>query len=175
YDQYQDAVLLQSLRWLLSDRAITAEIGNSAREWVASTCTWQHAARQHIDFLKSLDRRDNSNGAAGDHSAAFLQQYLTQWTPPKSEKKFYLVVHIGRLVRTLQLTPHGAPEDRILEMGCYLQITPALQQLLGYGYVRGSYLGAGGVDPKTVRSRDGGSFSCAIDLFDAELDVFPYP
>ena len=36
------------------------------------------------------------------------------------------------------------PGDRILEMGAYLQITPALRSKLGYGEVRGCYYGARG-------------------------------
>ncbi len=35
----------------------------------------------------------------------------------------------------------GGPDDRILEMGAYLQITPALHTKLGYGEVRGCYYG----------------------------------
>ena len=69
-----------------------------------------------------------------------------------------------------------APEDaRILEMGCYLQITPALRNLLGYGEVRGCYLGSGGSESRVVKARDGETFECEIDLFNAELDAFPYP
>jgi SAM-dependent methyltransferase len=80
------------------------------------------------------------------------------------------------LVKTLEITPPGGPEDRILEMGAYLQITPALRSKLGYGCVRGCYYGpAGKVDHRTVTSAEGETFECAIDLFDAEKDRYPYP
>src|SRR2546421_73580 len=77
-----------------------------------------------------------------------LGRYLHQWVASDSEQCRYLEGHIARLVRTLQLVPPGTPEDRILEMGCYLQITPALRRVLGYGEVRGCYLGSGGLDEK---------------------------
>jgi SAM-dependent methyltransferase len=79
-----------------------------------------------------------------------------------------------RLVRTVQLIPQAAAEDRVLEMGCYLQITPALQKVLRYSEVRGCYLGSGGCERRVVQSRGGETFECLIDLFDAEIDEFPY-
>ena len=83
--------------------------------------------------------------------------------------------HKTRLARTLEITPPGGPDDRILEMGAYLQITPALRTRLGYGTVRGCYYGpAGEVDHRSVVSTEGETFACDIDLFDAEKDRFPY-
>ena len=64
--------------------------------------------------------------------------------------------HLTRLEKTLAITPPGGPEDRILEMGAYLQITPALETKLGYGEVRGCYFGeAGHTDHKSVTSETG--------------------
>ena len=52
-------------------------------------------------------------------------------------------------------------------MGAYLQMTPALRSKLGYGEVRGCYLGSvGRIDFPTVTSLEGETFSCAIDHFD---------
>ncbi len=59
-------------------------------------------------------------------------------------------------------------------MGCYLQITPALRNLLAYSEVRGCYQGAGGCESRVVEATDGETFECEIDLFNAELDAFPY-
>ena len=75
----------------------------------------------------------------------------------------------------VSIVPPGGPDDHILEMGAYLQITPALKHKLGYGSVRGCYYGKlGNVDHKKVESADGDSFECEIDLFDAEKDIYPY-
>jgi SAM-dependent methyltransferase len=102
-------------------------------------------------------------------------EYLETWatTPPSLG---YLHTHQTRLVKTLEITPRGGPCDRILEMGAYLQITPALRSKLGYGEVRGCYFGElGRVDHRVETSAEGETFECDIDHFDAEKDPFPYP
>jgi SAM-dependent methyltransferase len=102
-------------------------------------------------------------------------EYLMGWAA-NDQGRDYLETHIDRLQHTLSITPPGAPDKRILEMGAYLQITPALKTKLNYGEVRGCYFGpAGKIERKEVASETGEAFSCEIDLFDAEKDVFPYP
>jgi SAM-dependent methyltransferase len=83
----------------------------------------------------------------------------------------YLGKHIGRLARTLALVPPPATTSRVLELGCYMQITPLLNQLCGYREVRGAYYGPKG----RIDRRVSGAFECDIDHFDAERDPFPYP
>jgi glycosyltransferase involved in cell wall biosynthesis/SAM-dependent methyltransferase len=103
-----------------------------------------------------------------------LDAYLRGWAVSDAAAN-YLDTHQTRLVKTLEITPPGGPEDRILEMGAYLQITPALATKLGYGEVRGCYYGpTGRTDHRTVTSAEGETFTCDIDHFDAEKDRFPY-
>ncbi len=168
----RDRVFLESLKWLLSSPEITAEIGSNAARWAADNCTWAHTARLYADFLTSPTPRSSGTESLDDDR---LRLYLRRWVEPRSEGGRYLSEHESRLIRTLQLTPPGTAGDQILEMGCYLQITPALRNLLGYGHVRGCYFGAGGRDLKLVNARDGEFFECAIDLFNCERDWFPYP
>jgi SAM-dependent methyltransferase len=78
-------------------------------------------------------------------------------------------------VKTLEMTPPGDASKSILEMGAYMQITPALKFKLCYGSVRGCYYGQlGRVDHKSIVSEDGRTFECDIDHFDAERDSYPY-
>jgi len=175
-DEYQDDVLRECLKWLLSDRAITAEIGAKAQAWVAGNCTWDRVARAYADFLWET-RRDNDARqpvSAGNGSGANLADALIDWTPLDSPPG-YFEKHATRLIHTLQLVPAGNKEDRILEMGCYLQMTPLLERNFGYGQVRGCYFGSGGSETRTVQSRHGEFFACTMDLFNAERDTFPYP
>src|SRR5262249_23409843 len=96
-------------------------------------------------------------------------EYILGYAAESEEKQSYVRMHLTRLVRTLEITPRGSAEDRILEMGAYMQITPALKYLLGYGEVRGSYLGAvGRIDQRETRSTTGEVFCCSVDHFDAE-------
>lgn len=173
FDRHRDRTLLETLKWLLSSRAITEEIGSSAAKWASSTCDWATVARQYADFFSP--RREPDQPAASDLDDRHLRRYLSRWVQPGSDRHRYLEEHRDRLIRTLQLTPRGTSADRILEMGCYLQITPALKNLLGYGEVRGCYLGRGPNDRKWVSACDGETFDCEIDLFNCECDEFPYP
>jgi SAM-dependent methyltransferase len=105
-----------------------------------------------------------------------LADYILSYCGEAKPAQDYARVHLGRLVRTIEITPPGSSADRILEMGAYMQITPALKTRLGYGEVRGCYLGPlGVVDDKHATSSSGEAFSCKIDLFNAEKDRYPYP
>jgi len=94
---------------------------------------------------------------------------------PDENSRRYLEKHIPRLARTMALVPPPGETGRVLELGCYMQITPLLERLSGYREVRGAYYGKpGDVDRKMIRFPDG-EFACTIDHFDAERDRFPYP
>src|SRR5262249_23520763 len=100
---------------------------------------------------------------------------IVSWAPDEPSRA-YVETHQTRLEKTLAITPPGGPSDSILEMGAYLQITPALHSRLGYGHVRGCYYGPlGQTDRRRVLSATGEAFECDIDLFDAEKDDYPYP
>ncbi len=87
----------------------------------------------------------------------------------------YLAKHTPRLARTLALVPPPQTTGRVLELGCYMQMTPLLQRFCGYREVRGAYYGPPGrIDRKTAHFPDG-DFHCFVDHFDAERDPFPYP
>ncbi len=87
----------------------------------------------------------------------------------------YLEESMSRLVPTLMLVPPGTSSDAVLELGAYMQMTPALARLLGYGEVRGAYFGPLGRTDSKVSTVDGHEvFRCEVDLFDVERDRFPY-
>ncbi len=98
---------------------------------------------------------------------------ISTWLSPESRP--YAETHKSRFVHTLELTPRGDETKAILEMGAYMQMTPALRFTLGYGYVRGCYYGPPGrVDHKVLTSETGEVFECDVDHFDAEKHVYPY-
>lgn len=103
------------------------------------------------------------------------EEALQQMPMPSDGARAYLEKHIPRLARTLALVPPPGQTGRVLELGCYMQITPWLDRLCGYREVRGGYYGkAGRSDRKAMQFPDR-EFVCVIDLFDAERDTFPYP
>jgi SAM-dependent methyltransferase len=105
---------------------------------------------------------------------AEAEQALRSLDLPGVGARDYVEKHLPRLARTLTLVPPARTSRRILELGCYMQITPFLKQLCGYQEVRGGYLGPpGGTEPKALNV-GGQRFRVMLDLFDVERDRFPY-
>ncbi|HEY4360385.1 MAG TPA: methyltransferase domain-containing protein [Bryobacteraceae bacterium] len=112
-----------------------------------------------------------------------IVSFVRSMDQPDDGARRYLEIHIPRIGRTLGLVPPPAPSDsdlghsgRILEMGAYMQMTPALQCVLGYKEVRGAYFGPlGRTDEKCASVNGKEVFRCFVDLFDAEKDPYPYP
>jgi len=94
---------------------------------------------------------------------------------PDQAARTYFEIHVPRIARTLGLVPEPRSSGRILELGAYMQMTPALQCVLGYKDVRGAYYGPlGRVDQKSITVGGREIFRCAVDHFDAEKDRYPY-
>jgi glycosyltransferase involved in cell wall biosynthesis/SAM-dependent methyltransferase len=179
-DSTEEDLLFEYLNLLATRPAVRCALGERAREWAERECSWEVAARRYAEFLEAVvDGREWSPvvkaAAAPVNGALVTGDYITSWAPAEDGSRAYVETHRTRLERTLALTPPGGPEDRILEMGAYLQITPALKTRLGYGEVRGCYYGPKGeTNHRSVTSENGEEFRCEVDLFDAEKDVFPY-
>jgi SAM-dependent methyltransferase len=117
----------------------------------------------------------NTGQPSAEPAAEEPTPYLRGWTQDE-QSAAYVEAHRTRFEKTLAMVPPGGPEDRVLEMGSYMQMTPALHEKLGYGKVRGCYFGKlGKVDHPVVVSTSGEIFTCEVDHFDAEKDAFPYP
>jgi glycosyltransferase involved in cell wall biosynthesis/SAM-dependent methyltransferase len=110
---------------------------------------------------------------AEDPAEAIGYESVATWLGPEDQD--YAARHKSRFVHTLEIIPPGDESKSILEMGAYMQITPALRFELGYGYVRGCYYGEQGrIDHKSSVSATGEVFECDIDHFDAEKHTYPY-
>lgn len=93
---------------------------------------------------------------------------------PEGEIGEYFHQHLPRLARTLTLVPRARTSGRILELGCYMQITPFLRRWRGYSDVRGAYYGEPGRTDRRTASVQGKQVEIPVDLFDAERDRYPY-
>ena len=191
----EEDLIFEYLNVLTSRPDLARAMGARAKAWVESDCSWPAAAAHYATFL---DQFRNGETPADDYPASpraasqtpegttepepppaaqFVEsvepEAISAWVEPAAKQ--YAANHISRFVRTLEMTPAGDASKSILEMGAYMQITPALQFDLGYGHVRGCYYGAlGRTDRKSVTSDDGKLFECEVDHFDAERDIFPY-
>jgi glycosyltransferase involved in cell wall biosynthesis/SAM-dependent methyltransferase len=177
----EEDLIFEYMNLLVSRREVARSLGARAHAYVERECNWESVAHRYASFLCAVKEGRDWTPAEASMAAEVLpesppvaSEYIAGWaTEPAAQE--YVQVHRTRLARTLQITPPGGPEDRILEMGAYLQITPALRSKLGYGTVRGCYYGpAGEVARRAVVSADGEQFACDVDLFNAEKDAFPY-
>jgi SAM-dependent methyltransferase len=188
----EEDLIFEYMNLLVSRPEVALELGARAKQYVARECNWDVVARRYARFLAAVaDGKEyvetapkEEPGPPPEVSAAGEQRALEETCPVEYLRSWaigqpgraYFETHQSRLAKTLEITPAGGPCDRVLDMGAYLQITPALKTRLGYGEVRGSYYGqAGRVDRRAVTSEEGESFDCYIDHFDAERDRFPYP
>ncbi|HEY7679932.1 MAG TPA: glycosyltransferase, partial [Terriglobia bacterium] len=191
-DEKEIEWLYEYMKVLLEDPDLARSVGECGRAYVERECLWPRVAGLYREFLEecarsSLKPAEAEIGAVAavsspepspqpPPSAEELREYIVGFSHSSKLMEEYVQTHLARLVRTIQITPAGGADDRALELGCYLQITPALRTYLGYGEVRGAYYGeVGKTDVRSTTSITGEVFSCTLDLFDAERDVFPYP
>ena len=181
----EEDLIFEYLNLLVSRPAVRRALGERARQWVERTCAWPVVAAQYASFLEAVaagtswtpPRQEPLEAAADEPAPEPVEAaYLEGWIPEQEGARGYLESHLTRFQKTLEIIPPGGPDDRILEMGAYMHITPSLHYKLGYGEVRGCYYGQPGkIDHKDVTSESGEKFVCDIDHFDAERDPFPYP
>ena len=105
---------------------------------------------------------------------AAAEQALRTLELPDDKARAYFEKHLARLARTLTLVPPSQTSGRVLELGCYMQITPFLESLCGYREVRGADYGPLGQRIEKAVHVSGKTFRASVDLFDAEKDRFPY-
>ncbi|HWB83266.1 MAG TPA: glycosyltransferase [Bryobacteraceae bacterium] len=181
----EENLIFEYLNLLVSRPEVARALGARARDYVARECNWAAVASRYAGFLEAVVEgkpwSDEPAAKAAEvptgvpqESPEALSGYLQGWAEGEGSAH-YVAKHETRLVKTLEITPRGGPCERILEMGSYLQMTPALRTKLGYGEVRGCYYGKlGQVDRRVVTSAEGETFECEIELFNAEKDPFPY-
>jgi glycosyltransferase involved in cell wall biosynthesis/SAM-dependent methyltransferase len=182
----EEDLIFEYLNVLVSRPDLAAAMGDRAKEWVARECNWGITADRYVAFLDRFrDGQTPAPESIGKEALAgskadpvnFVEpiapEGIESWVGPEAQP--YVAQHTSRLVHTLEITPAGDESKAILEMGAYMQITPALKFRLGYGIVRGCYYGRlGRIDHKAVVSENGETFECDIDHFDAERDSYPY-
>ena len=177
--QQEEDFIFEYLNLLVSRPDLAQAMGRRAQQWVERECNWGSVADRYVAFLSQF--RDGGTPTTTVETAAAAAFVLVgqavspveAWVAPEARE--YASHHKSRFIQTLEMTPAGDESKAILEMGAYMQITPALRFQLGYGKVRGCYFGKlGQVDRKSIVSESGQTFECDVDHFDAERDVFPY-
>ncbi|MGH9593045.1 MAG: hypothetical protein ACRD5L_08130, partial [Bryobacteraceae bacterium] len=117
---------------------------------------------------------DDPAARAAPEQAAKFEAFFRA-LPVSANASEYIGVHLPRLVRTMTLVPTPAGAKRVLELGAYMQMTPALKAISGYGEVCAADFGTLGQSVRKTVPLTDGEFSVDVDLFNAERDRFPYP
>lgn len=193
--QEEEDCIFEYLNLLVTRSDLARAMGDRAREWVERECNWGKVACQYVGFLSHFLEGaapppvetpmpatppdvGRTPVSASDPPIAPAERPpdpdpVEPWVAPEARQ--YARQHKSRFTQTLEMAPPGDAGKSILEMGAYMQITPALKFTLGYGYVRGCYYGKPGrIDHKSIQAESGETFECDIDHFDAERDTFPY-
>jgi SAM-dependent methyltransferase len=132
---------------------------------------------QQLDArLSRLDHASTDEAVPARERYDEIVKFVRSMDQPDEAARGYLEIHVPRIGRTLDLVPTPKSSGRVLELGAYMQMTPALQCVLGYKEVRGAYFGPlGRTDEKSITVGGKEVFRCFVDLFDAEKDRYPYP
>ncbi|HEY1495084.1 MAG TPA: glycosyltransferase, partial [Candidatus Solibacter sp.] len=124
----EEDLIFEYLNLLVSRPEVASALGDRAKDYVARECNWASVAARYTAFLASVvtgteyapeSIQEPSLPLAVPESIPTVE-YLQGWAEGEGGAS-YLNTHQTRLVKTLSITPPGGPEDRILEMGAYLQ------------------------------------------------------
>jgi glycosyltransferase involved in cell wall biosynthesis/SAM-dependent methyltransferase len=185
----EEDFIFEYLNVLVTRPDLAQSMGARAKQWAERECSWAVVADRYVAFLSQFRESptlEHSEHAVSETTpepesqpepARFVEEIapaeIETWVAP--EAKDYAAQHRSRFVHTLEMTPAGDESKSVLEMGAYMQITAALKFHLGYGTVRGCYYGElGQIDHKSIVAGSGETFTCDVDRFDAESDIFPY-
>jgi SAM-dependent methyltransferase len=185
----EEDLIFEYLNVVVSRPDLATAMGQRAKRWVEEECSWPAVAERYVTFLSQFRAgaipapqvesvRSAPPPVPEPDPVDFVEtvepEAITRWVG--QEAREYARQHTSRFIHTLEMTPAGNASKAILEMGAYLQITPALKYKLCYGTVRGCYFGQlGRSDRRSISSEDGLAFECDVDHFDAERDIYPYP
>src|ERR1035437_8330676 len=114
-----------------------------------------------------------STALSGD-ALAEAEDFFRELTSDSTSRP-YIEAHWHRLIRTIALAPKAAGSKRALELGAYMQMTPALSVVSGDTEVATAALGPAGESVRQTARVGSRSLTYDLSLFDAEQDPFPYP
>src|SRR5258708_2660309 len=142
----EEDLIFEYLNLLVSRPDLCRALGEVAKEWVRRECNWPQVACQYARFVEAIakgsqvweyadpraalalpDLHQAAVAAAAEarpvHNIPFVPRDIERWSENEAASG-YINEHKTRLLKTLELTPPGGPDDTILEMGIYFQITP---------------------------------------------------
>ena len=191
-DEAQD--LYAQMRTLAYRPALREELSERAKLWARTECDIQRSAASYLEFCervieKKARERIPARGTSIGLDLKFREaplirldrdealNYLAGFFSDDANATNYLKIHGDRIVRTLQLVPVGSPEQRLLELSSYLQMTPLIKRDGKYGeiVVTNWWDGEPRIKMQRIRHAVTGVELCfPMQNLDVERDTFPY-
>ncbi|MGH9656890.1 MAG: glycosyltransferase, partial [Bryobacteraceae bacterium] len=127
-DRSEEDLIYEYLNLLVSRPDIARGYGERARAWVERECNWDLVARRYTEFARLVAESRAPElfepaAPPAEIAPAGPQvpgEDIAGWAADE-ESRVYIETHRTRLEKTLAITPPGGPNDRVLEMGAYLQ------------------------------------------------------
>ena len=138
---------------------------------------WTRGALRRLDTIltrATAPMIDTGSTAPSGDALAEAEDFFRELASDSTSRP-YIEAHWHRLIRTIALAPRAAGSKRALELGAYMQMTPALSVVSGYTEVAAAAFGPAGESVRQTARVGSRSLTYDVSLFDAEQDPFPYP
>lgn len=189
----EEKQLYACLRALAYRPALRERLSERARSWTRTECEISRSAARYLAFAERIigqqrrtrltPRTLNAIETKYDEPPLIKLEteealhYLSGFFAHDENAKSYLRTHGDRIVRTVGLIPVGDPNQRLLELSSYLQMTPLIRRNGKYGLVAITnwWEGEPRVKVQTIRNAEiGEELSLPMANVDVEREVFPY-
>lgn len=180
-----DRLQMLAYRPLLRDH-----LGRRAAAWAREECAIERSAERYLQFAGRLVAEKRPERRLGrDHRLDFKSEptigadpeealdYVAGFFSDNPDALGYLRTHWPRLLATLELTPIGGPDQRILELSSYLQLPLLLHRFGRYGEILVTNWWEGGPAEKSMslrHSRTGEEIPFRMRNVDVERRRLPY-
>ncbi|HKX26383.1 MAG TPA: methyltransferase domain-containing protein, partial [Blastocatellia bacterium] len=183
------------LRSLAYRPTLRETMGQRAAAWARNHCEISRSAARYLTFMESIiaERRKSGRrrrsplsdrelvfkdvpGIELDRAEAF--DYVSGFFAQDPNATGYLHKHHHRILETVELTPPGQKDQRLLELSSYLQMTPLIKRYGHYGEIVTTNWWAGEPREKMIsirHSSSGEEQSFRMINLDVERDRFPFP
>ncbi|MEP7270875.1 MAG: glycosyltransferase [Acidobacteriota bacterium] len=185
--------LYNRLRALAYRSPLRRRIGEKAQAWARKECDIRRSAARYLAFAERIiaEQRDHRavtrvsppleirQAAAPlikvDHAEA--RAYVEGFFASDAAAMSYLRVHGKRIIKTVELIPVGEPDQKLLELSSYLQMTPLILREGKFGEIAVTnwWEGEPRVKEHVIRHAvTGHELVFPIQNVDVERDRFPY-
>ncbi len=185
----EEGDLFKRLHALALRPTLRESLSRRAMAWIRSECAIEKSAIRYLDFAERL-LEGRAARPTPNYRLAFREtptiafdreealDYILNFYTDDPSATGYLRKHGKRLLRTIELVPEGAPDQRLLELSSYCQMPLLIRRYGRYGEIAVTNFWEGETREQVQTFRHavtGEEAAFAMKNVDAEHDRFPYP